>query len=156
MKFSTGQWTLNVVMTQILLCLAPISSTVSRVCLRFSSDLHTMLNEYHNLCFRFYDSRIWTNKLFLWKESCLNSLELEAVMMTVKCIWTGCGICSQYVMRCEPSAVSGEHIVALHLPFLWVNPAQLKQPLCKSYVQGIMELKFKRNILNTEIEKSKL
>lgn len=47
-------------------------------------------------------------------------------------------------------------IVAPHLPFLWVNPAQLKQALWKNYVQSRTELKFKRNILNTEIEKSKV
>lgn len=49
-----------------------------------------------------------------------------------------------------------EHIVALSLPFLWVNSSYLKQTLCKNYVQSRTELKFERSILNTEIEKSKL
>lgn len=53
------------------------------------------------------------------------------------------GLCDLFS---KGDAVRGEHTVALHLPFLWVNPAQLKQPLCKNYIQSRMELKFERNI----------
>lgn len=67
-----------------------------------------------------------------------------------------CDLFSTCDATCELSTVSGENIVVLYLPSLWVNSSQLKQPLCKKHVQGRMELKFERKVLNTEIEKSKL
>lgn len=67
-----------------------------------------------------------------------------------------CDLFSTCDATCELNTVSGENIVVLYLPSLWVNSSQLKQPLCKKHVQGRMELKFEREVLNTEIEKSKL